>query len=355
MDVRARLAGPGVALGLLATMLAAGPAFAQGRHPYQLLSRNSAGGKPNAPVFDPAISQDGRVDRYAAFSTAATDIVGGAGSVRNVFLVKRRRPWGRDGTFWRRGGTVLVSRGLGGPANGNSIGPSFSGDDHHGARCLAFVSAASNLVRGDRNGHADVFVARLPSLGLHRIVTPGAASAVSVDATCHTLAFVAGGTVYTHSVFGGGRAHRVSGRGGASTVDISVNGRFVVYARNGAVYRGGHRIAAGAAPSADGFGRFVAFQRGNGIFQANQTGSPRVRQVRQVGGGGAHGALPSMTTGGSFVFYAAGSFVRLNTYGTTMGECPGGAVGQLQGSPHGNYDVFTCADGAAYLDFIGGK
>jgi hypothetical protein len=355
MNAGARLAGPGVALGVLVSMLPAGPALAQGRHPYQLISRSSSGGLPNAPVYDPAIAQDGRIDRYAAYSTAATDIAGGASGVRNVYVVKRRGPWGRNGTPWRRGGTALVSRGAGGPANGDSFGPSFSGDDHHGARCLAFVSAASNLVRGDRDGHADVFVARLPGLSLQRVATPAAASAVSVDAACHTLAFVAGGTVYTHSVFGGGRPHPVSGRGGASAVDISVNGRFVVYDRNGSVYRDGRRIAAGAAPSADGFGRYVAFQRGSGIFQANQTGAPQVRPVRQSGGGPARGARPSMTTGGSFIFYAAGAFVRLSTYGTTMGECPGGAVAQVQGSPHGNYDVFTCAGGGAYLAYIGGK
>jgi hypothetical protein len=355
MDARARLAGPGVALGLLATMLAAGPALAQGRHPYQLLSRNSAGHMPNAPVTDPAISQDGRVDRYAAYSTAATDIVAGSGRHANVFLVKRKRPWGQNGTPWHIGATSLVSRGRGGPANGDSFGPAFSGDDHHSARCLAFVSAASNLVRGDRNGHADVFVTRLPSGSLHRIGAPATAGGVSVDATCHTLAFVAGGTVYTHSVFGGGRSHRVSGRGGASSPDISVNGRFVVYERNGAIYRGGHRIATGTQPSADGFGRFVAFRRGNGIFQAHQTGAPHVQRVRQSGVGGASGSWPSMTTGGVFIFYASGDSVRLNDYTTTMGQCPGGTVAQVQGSPHGNYDVFDCAGGAAYLDYIGGK
>jgi hypothetical protein len=357
MEVRARLAGPGVALGLIATMLAAAPAFAQGRHPYQLLSRNSAGAIPNAPAFDPAISQDGRIDRYAAYSSFATDIVAGSGPHDNIFLVKRRRPWGRNGTPWRRGATVLISRGLGGaPANGDSVDPSFSGDDHHGARCLAFVSDASNLVRGDRNGHADVFVKRLPSGALHRIATPGPAQAVSVDGACHTLAFSADGVVYTHRALGGGRSHRVSSGRGAVNVDISVNGHFVVYDRNGYIYRDRHLITAGQDPSADGFGRYVAFWLNNGIYRANQTGAPHVQRVRQTGGGRASGASPSMTTGGSFIFYADGPFVRLNTYGTTMGECRGGlTVKQVQGSPHGNYDVFSCAGGAAYLDYIGGK
>lgn len=252
---------------------------------------------------------------------------------------------------------MLISRGLGGaPADGDSFGPSFSGDDHHAARCLAFVSYASNLVRGDRNGRADVFVKRLPNGGLHRIATPGDAKSVSVDGACHRVAFSADGIVYTHTAFAGGRAHRVSAGRGAVNVDISVNGRFVVYDRNGYIYRGRHLIAAGEDPSADGFGRYVAFWDGNRIFRANQTGAPHVRRVRQAGAGYASGASPSMTAGGAFIFYAAGAFVRLNTDPTAMGECRRGlTVKEVQASPHGDYDVFTCGGGAAYLADVGGK
>src|SRR5690606_2126271 len=53
------------------------------------------------------------------------------------------------------GRTVLLSRGVDGrPGNGDSIDPVISGD----GQVVAFTSAASNLVAGDTNGVADVFV-----------------------------------------------------------------------------------------------------------------------------------------------------------------------------------------------------
>src|SRR5262245_18847250 len=150
-----------VAVALVA--LAAGAASAQSLrlHPRQLIAHTPADGLPNAPASDPAISGDGRVNRYVAFSSAATDIVAGSGPYRNVFLVFRKRPFSLTGTLWHQDRTSLVSAGLGGqPANGDSWGPSFDGYDYaHAGReitvapsCIAFVSAASNLVPGDTNG-----------------------------------------------------------------------------------------------------------------------------------------------------------------------------------------------------------
>jgi hypothetical protein len=348
MGMRARPAAVGAAA--IGIMLAAEPALARDRHPIQLLSRSAAGGVPNAPATDPAISGDGRVSRYAAYASAATDIVAGTDGHNNVYLVRRARPWGVNGTWWRVGATQLISRGLGGqPANGDSSDPSFDGYDGATSSCMAFVSSASNLVGGDRNGHADVFVKRLPDRGLHRIPTRGAATEASMDGRCRNVAFVAGGTVYLADVGSNGRARRMSARGGASSVHVSVNGRWVTYERNGFVYRDRDRIAAGADPAPDGYGHNIAFSRGNAIFRAQQTGRPRIRRVT------ARGAQPSMTVGGSFVFYVSGRFVRNPVFTTTMGTCPAGAAQQPAGSPHGNYDVFACRGGAAYLHYVGPK
>jgi hypothetical protein len=287
--------------------------------------------------------------------------VPGSGSVQNVFLVKRAGAIGTSGTPWRMGSTSLVSRGRGGPANGDSWGPAFDGYDYVHAgreitvkpRCLAFVSSASNLVRGDGNGHADVFIYRLASGRLTRISTAGAASAVALDGRCWTVAYVSGGTVYrrvirTHV----GAAKRISGAGGSSAPELSANGKVTTFARNGAVYvnrvgeGGTHQVSAGTAPTADEWGRYVAYEHDGGIWKANTKGAADAGPVA------ANGTAPSMTAGGHFVFYVTGALATSNVY-RNFGSCPAGNATQIVGSPHGNYAAFGCSSGALYLSYIG--
>ncbi|MHB1038491.1 MAG: right-handed parallel beta-helix repeat-containing protein, partial [Pirellulales bacterium] len=92
--------------------------------------------------YDPALSADGR---YVAFTSGATNLVpGDTNGAYDVFLVDRQ-----DGSIRR------ISLGAGGAqANGDSQSPSISAD---GLR-VAFQSYASNLVAGDANHTADVFV-----------------------------------------------------------------------------------------------------------------------------------------------------------------------------------------------------
>src|SRR3954471_2540059 len=233
-------------------------------HPRTLLAHNTVGAQPNAPATDPALSGDGRVVRYAAYASAATDIIPGSGAFKNIFLVHRRAPFSLSGTPWVMGDTTLVSRGLGGqPANGDSWGPSFDGYDYAHAgheytiapKCVAFVSSASNLVAGDTNGIADVFVMKLATGKVMRIASPGPASAVALDGRCFNVSYVAGGTVYTKVIrFGSGKVRRLSAPGGATGAPaVSANGQITAYERNGAIYvnRGGRNrfVAAGTQPS----------------------------------------------------------------------------------------------------------
>jgi Tol biopolymer transport system component len=96
-----------------------------------------------APFFRPAVSADGH---FVAFNHAARNIVSGdTNQVSDIFV--------RDRTL---GTTERVSVGVGGTqANGPSVSASISAD----GRFVAFESEASNLVVGDTNGVADVFVA----------------------------------------------------------------------------------------------------------------------------------------------------------------------------------------------------
>lgn len=105
----------------------------------------SDGSEANGSVNSrPAISADGR---FVAFDNTATNLVPNNGDTNggvDVFVHDRQ-----TGTTTR----VSVASG-GGEANGNSDGPSISGD----GRYVAFDSNAANLVTGDSNGNWDIFV-----------------------------------------------------------------------------------------------------------------------------------------------------------------------------------------------------
>ena len=317
----------------------------------QLLARTPDGNIPNAPATDPAISWDARIDRYAAYVSAATDIVPGSGAYRNVFLVHRARPWAANGTFWHIGATTLASRGLGGaPANGDSWSPSLDGADIFDTRCLGFASAASNLVNGDTDGRANAFLLHLDTGKLARIPSKAPVTAVAIDGKCTMVAFVAGGTLYVNTI--GGRTRRASPKGGVSNPGMSADGKSVSFERGGKVYGGkvGHpkKVGAGANPTGDGFGRYVAFEQGGQVV------SGTIRKPHSIHSIGA-GQDASMTSGGHFVFYAQGTDVRLNVKKHPVGRCPSGNAEMLAGSPHGNYVAYACTTCGVFLGYVGAQ
>jgi Tol biopolymer transport system component len=128
-----------------------------------LVSVNLSGtGGGNGDSLPAALSSDGR---YALFESRASDLVpDDANNATDVFV--------RDLVS---GVTLLVSTSTGGGvANGASCNSVMTPD----GRCVAFVSAASNLVPGDANGIPDVFV---------RDLQARATTLVSVGAMCANL------------------------------------------------------------------------------------------------------------------------------------------------------------------------
>jgi len=124
---------------------------------FERVSVSSNGVEGNAASFAPAISADGR---FVAFVSRADNLVG---DDRN----------GKDDVFLRdraAGTTVRVSVGGVGEADGDSSAPRISAN----GAVVAFLSRASNLVAGDDNGAADVFV---------RDVAAGATVRASVGAS----------------------------------------------------------------------------------------------------------------------------------------------------------------------------
>lgn len=242
----------------------------------KLISRALDGGIPNAPSTHPVISGDARFARVVAFESAATNIVAGdTNPVEKVFAVLRGGSFDFRGEPWQPGRTILLSRGLGGrPANGRSFAPAVDGNQHRAPSCVAFLSAASNLVRHDTNGKVDAFLSRGPGRRLERVsVLPHgrqprtATTAVAVSGDCSRVAFVTGGRLYVRA-----RGHTVAIRSHGPVSHPSFAAGLtndLVFAANGGVYlsrngTGRPRLVAagGSNPTFNGFGRReVAFQK----------------------------------------------------------------------------------------------
>jgi len=166
-----------------------------------LLSRNAAGVPANAPAGNAVISQDKRFGRVAAFESTATNLVAGAGGGSNVYVARRAAGYGENGTPWQFNTITLASAGRNGqPANGPSTGASLGGTSRAASRCVAFVSAASNLVRGDTNAKPDAFVRDLITGRTVRVSVDsrgrqsrGAVTEVAVNGLCTRVAFVSDG------------------------------------------------------------------------------------------------------------------------------------------------------------------
>lgn len=107
----------------------------------RIVSLTALGAPADGPSGTPALDRDGDV---IAFTSAATNLVAGdTGGLQDVFVVRGAAA------------PVRVSVGIGGAeADGPSREPVLSDD----GRFVAFTSDASNLVPGDTNGVADVFL-----------------------------------------------------------------------------------------------------------------------------------------------------------------------------------------------------
>ncbi len=226
------------ALRLVACLLALASQAESGLGQTERVSLDSAGQEAHGDSERATTSADGR---WVAFESRAADLVpGDTNRATDVFVRDRQT-----------GITERVSLGpLGLEANGASSTPTISAD----GRWVAFRSLATNLVAGDTNGMADVFVHDRSS-GVTRRVSVGAAgsqadgpSAVprqSADGTCVGFAsaatnLVAGDTnrnwdAFVH-VLASGLTERVSlssqgaeGNRASFVHDLSADGDRVVF------------------------------------------------------------------------------------------------------------------------------
>jgi Tol biopolymer transport system component len=158
----------------------------------RLVSRSSDGTQANGSSTDPTITADGR---YVAFTSRATNLAPEDTTRSGDVYV-------RD---MQKGTTTLVSVGLRGKGNRASGLPGISDD---GSR-ISFLSRATNLVEGDTNAALDAFV---------RDVAESTTVRVSVTSEGEQLqSFVYAESASTY-------------REGAGALDISGNGKVVVFA-----------------------------------------------------------------------------------------------------------------------------
>jgi hypothetical protein len=207
---RHRTVAAACALAACALGAAASQSPAQDRADLQsteLISRSLSGGLPDGPSTNAVISGDRRYARLIAFESTATNLTDGdTNGQKDVFAVVRGGRYSNVGEEWRPGPTRLVSRGLGGaPANGESWGAAVDGDFDNGqASCVAFLSSASNLVKGDTNGKVDAFLVKGEG-SPRRVSLPGNrqsnadTTAVDVSGDCKRTAFVIDGRLYVRS------------------------------------------------------------------------------------------------------------------------------------------------------------
>jgi hypothetical protein len=216
-----------------AIALAAKPADVHGTRVTALISRNA-----NGPSSGGSFSQDGRTASLYAFTSAATNLVGGdTNGATDVFVLHRN---GMGGAIDR----VSVSSG-GAQANGNSSSPSVDGTNGHRPHCVAFQSNATNLDARDTTPDSDVYVRNLAH-GTTKVVAPGATDATNptIDGDCRLVTYDAGGTVYVAGVGGGAPLAIAQG----SQPDQETDGRGVAYVRDGQIWyqryaRGKHGLA----------------------------------------------------------------------------------------------------------------
>jgi hypothetical protein len=204
----------------------------------RLVSRSAGGGFPNGRSQDPALAQDRKAASLVAYDSVATNIVGGdTNGASDVFAIHRAQPYRRNAahaTSWEPGSTELISKATdGGPADGPSYLPDVDGDQLHDSHCVAFVSAADNLVPGDTNGQPDGFVRDLRTGTTTRVSVAtdggqadGPTIDVQVDGACDRVAFTASASNLALTAGSAARKGLVTGAppGGARQVYVRILG-----------------------------------------------------------------------------------------------------------------------------------
>jgi Tol biopolymer transport system component len=221
----------------------------------QRVSLGPQGGEANERSYDPAISPD---SRYLAFTSWASNLVPGDTNDRPDVFVHDRAT----------GLTELVGGG-----NDESASPSMSAD----GRFVAFLSYASNLVPGDVAGTWDAFVRDRAAGSIERVNVSSDETPALFGRRIYTKATISANGRYI--AFSSDAPNLVDGDTNG-TADVFVRDRVAGTTERVSVSAGGEQLNAdngiyGAAISADG--RFVTFISGAHLFIRDRVGATTER------------------------------------------------------------------------------
>jgi len=319
--------------------------------PAQLIERvsvDSNGLEGNAASVASVLSADGQTH---AFSSYADNLVtGDTNGFRDVFV--------RDAATLGTVRVSLSSTGL--QADGASYSPSLSGD----GRFLAFTSEASNLVPGDTNGVADVFVHDRDPDG-NGIFDEG--NGVNVRVSVDSSGLEADGAsygAYSHTISNDGRlvvfrsdaTNLVAGDGNGVS-DIFAHDRISGATRRVSVDSSGAEATLGSSlGTISGNGAVVAFHSdapnlvpgdNNGVtdvFTHDLVNNFTTRASVDSSGlefSGACTAPALSADGGVIAFRKELSFWAGNTFDICVRDSAAGSTQQITGAYHGYISIWS--------------
>lgn len=270
----------------------------------------------DANSFAPSLGAGGR---YVAFQSEASNLVpGDTNATVDVFLRDRRT-----------GVTERVNLGPGGvQADFGGSTPALSAD----GRFVAFISAARNLVPGDTNFAADVFVHDRLTRRTER-VSVGRRGTQADERSADSVVISARGQVVA---FGSEASNLVPGDTNG-TNDVFVRDRRAGVTRRASVSSAGLQTPSGGfSPALTPDGRFVAFASGDGGLVPGDTNGAediflrdrRTRRTERVSVGTAGTQAGSFSIGAALS--ADGRIVAFTSFADNL----------VPGDTNGTYDVF---------------
>jgi Tol biopolymer transport system component len=316
----------------------------------------TGGAQSNSYSVSPAISADGR---YVAFTSAASNLVAGDTNFQNDVFVHDRQ----TGTTERV--SVATS---GAEANNESNSPSISAD----GRYVAFLSYAGNLVAGDTNGAADVFVRDRQNGTTERVSVSSSGAQGDIFMASYNPSISADGR---YVAFNSEATNLVAGDTNGAT-DMFVHDRLTGITERVSLATDGTQANASSVypPSISSDGRLVAFPSDASNLVANDTNGYSDIFVRDRGassafssfcfgdgtgapcpcannGNAGHGCQNSAGTGGAVLAGAGAASLSNDTVVlTSSSELPTAISVVLQGNSVVSYAVFgdglRCAGGS---------